>query len=113
MSEQAAGGDELPFRYGPRLAAGIERRWQERWAAEGTFYTPNPAGPLSDGFEPGREPFYGGAADHRGPGPDRQRGGPLNSYVTKRVEAASYIARGFITGGIAKGTNMLTQRKRR
>ena len=50
--------DEPPFRYGPRLAGEIERHWQERWAAEGTFYTPNPAGPLADGFVPGREPFY-------------------------------------------------------
>jgi leucyl-tRNA synthetase len=58
VSGEAAGGDELPFRYGARLAAGIERHWQERWAAEGTFYTPNPAGPLSAGFVPGREPFY-------------------------------------------------------
>ncbi len=57
MSAEAAAG-ELPFRYGPRLAAQIERHWQERWAAEGTFYTPNPVGPLAGGFVPGREPFY-------------------------------------------------------
>ena len=50
--------DEPPFRYGPRLAGEIERRWQQRWAAAGTFYTPNPVGPLADGFVPGREPFY-------------------------------------------------------
>jgi leucyl-tRNA synthetase len=58
VSEEAAAGDELPFRYGARLAGEIERHWQQRWAAEGTFYTPNPAGPLADGFVPGREPFY-------------------------------------------------------
>ena len=50
MSGEAAGGDELPFRYGARLAAGIERHWQERWAAEGTFYTPNPAASDPTGF---------------------------------------------------------------
>jgi leucyl-tRNA synthetase len=47
-----------PFRYDARLAGEIERRWQDRWAAEGTFHTPNPVGPLSGGFVPGREPFY-------------------------------------------------------
>jgi leucyl-tRNA synthetase len=50
--------EEGPFRYGARLAAEIERYWQDRWAAEGTFYTPNPVGPLSGGFVPGRQPFY-------------------------------------------------------
>ena len=38
-------------RYNAALAAEIERRWQDRWDAEGTFYTPNPTGPLSEGFE--------------------------------------------------------------
>ncbi len=52
--------EEGPFRYGPRLAGEIERRWQQRWAAEGTFHTPNPVGPLAGGFERvrGRTPFY-------------------------------------------------------
>jgi leucyl-tRNA synthetase len=50
--------EEDPFRYGPGLAAEIERRWQQRWAAEGTFHTPNPVGPLSGGFAAGRTPFY-------------------------------------------------------
>jgi leucyl-tRNA synthetase len=40
--------DELPFRYDAALAAGIEARWQDRWEAEHTFETPNPAGPLAD-----------------------------------------------------------------
>jgi leucyl-tRNA synthetase len=31
---------EFPFRYGPALATDIELRWQERWAAAGTFRTP-------------------------------------------------------------------------
>jgi leucyl-tRNA synthetase len=57
---EAAASDELPYRYGPRLAAEIERRWQQRWLADGTFHTPNPVGPLADGFERvrGRTPFY-------------------------------------------------------
>src|ERR1700761_9207607 len=60
MAEEAGPGEELPFRYGARLAAEIERHWQQRWLAEGTFHTPNPVGPLSGGFERvrGRTPFY-------------------------------------------------------
>jgi leucyl-tRNA synthetase len=38
-------------RYGAALAAEIEARWQDRWDAEGTFHTPNPTGPLSNGFD--------------------------------------------------------------
>ncbi len=38
-------------RYGAALAARIESAWQDRWDLEGTFYTPNPTGPLSDGFD--------------------------------------------------------------
>ena len=33
--------DTPPFRYGAALAADIERRWQDRWHAEGTFHTPS------------------------------------------------------------------------
>ena len=36
-----------PFRYGAEMAAEIEARWQDRWDAEGTFYSPNPTGPLA------------------------------------------------------------------
>ena len=39
-----------PFRYGARLAGEIESRWQDWWAANGTFDSPNPAGPLAAGF---------------------------------------------------------------
>src|SRR5881394_3460523 len=35
---------ESPFRYGPGLATDIELRWQERWAAAGTFRTPDAEG---------------------------------------------------------------------
>ena len=37
-----------PHRYTGALAREIELRWQDRWDAEGTFETPNPAGPLAD-----------------------------------------------------------------
>ncbi len=42
---------DLPtHRYDAALAQEMEARWQDRWEAEGTFHTPNPVGPLSDGF---------------------------------------------------------------
>jgi leucyl-tRNA synthetase len=47
--EQA--GDVPPHRYTPALAQRIELAWQDRWAAEGTFHTPNPTGRLSEGFD--------------------------------------------------------------
>jgi leucyl-tRNA synthetase len=37
-----------PFRYDAALATAIERRWQDRWAAEGTFHAPNPGEPGSE-----------------------------------------------------------------
>ena len=42
---------EPPFRYGARLAGEIELAWQDRWQAAGTFNSPNPVGPLADGFQ--------------------------------------------------------------
>jgi len=39
------------FRYSSDLAAQIEKRWQDRWDAEGTFEAPNPVGALA-GAEP-------------------------------------------------------------
>jgi leucyl-tRNA synthetase len=49
-----------PFRYGARLASEIESRWQDRWEADGTFDSANPAGPLAAGFSQmaGRRKFY-------------------------------------------------------
>jgi len=41
------GGDRPTHRYTGSLAQEIERRWQDRWDAEGTFEAPNPAGPLA------------------------------------------------------------------
>ena len=41
--------DDAPkFRYTGALAQEIELRWQDRWDAEGTYETPNPAGPLAE-----------------------------------------------------------------
>ncbi|MCU1604205.1 MAG: leuS [Modestobacter sp.] len=40
-----------PHRYTPALAKSIELAWQDRWEREGTFHTPNPTGPLSEGFD--------------------------------------------------------------
>ena len=41
-----------PFRYTAALANEIEKRWQDYWAANGTFRAPNPVGPLSDPSHP-------------------------------------------------------------
>ncbi len=35
------------YRYSSDLAGDIERRWQDRWEAEGTFEAPNPTGDLA------------------------------------------------------------------
>jgi leucyl-tRNA synthetase len=53
-------GSDNPFRYNARLAGEIEARWQRRWADDGTFASPNPAGPLAAGFDQmaGRTPCY-------------------------------------------------------
>jgi len=50
----------IQFRYDAELAGDIEARWQRRWAEDGTFWSPNPAGALSDGFDrlAGRAPLY-------------------------------------------------------
>jgi leucyl-tRNA synthetase len=40
--------DTPPFRYSAALARDIELRWQDWWDTNGTFETPNPAGPLGD-----------------------------------------------------------------
>ena len=62
MSEQVADAQttgEIPrFRYGAALANELEARWQDRWEAEGTYRAPNPTGPLSDGFDPGRQKLF-------------------------------------------------------
>src|SRR5690242_12072412 len=45
---EATSNDDGPkFRYTAALANELERRWQDRWEAEGTFEAPNPAGPLA------------------------------------------------------------------
>ena len=50
----------IRYRYDAALAGEIEAQWQRRWAEDGTFWSPNPAGPLADGFDrvAGRAPLY-------------------------------------------------------
>jgi leucyl-tRNA synthetase len=59
-AEQAADADAPAFRYGAALANRIELAWQDRWATEGTFRTPNPSGPWADpaGAAPRGEKVY-------------------------------------------------------
>ena len=56
----APGAATSPFAYNAKLASQIESRWQQRWADQGTFGSPNPVGPLSAGFEAvkGRRKFF-------------------------------------------------------
>jgi leucyl-tRNA synthetase len=52
--------DQPRWRYDARLAGEIERKWQDRWEADRTFWAPNPEGTLSEGFErfAGRPKYY-------------------------------------------------------
>ncbi len=43
--------DAPPYRYTAAVAGRIEAAWQDRWEREGTFRTPNPTGPLADGYD--------------------------------------------------------------
>ncbi len=43
-----AASDVPKYRYDARLANEIERRWQDRWERERTFWAPNPEGLLAD-----------------------------------------------------------------
>jgi leucyl-tRNA synthetase len=48
----ATRNDDVPaHRYDRALAQEIEARWQQRWDDDGTYRTPNPAGPLATGFD--------------------------------------------------------------
>jgi len=60
VAQRAQAEGEPPFRYGPRLAGEIESHWQARWREHGTFASPNPTGPLSEGFDEvkGLTPFF-------------------------------------------------------
>jgi len=53
------GADDAQFRYSAALAELIETKWQQIWAAHGTFEAPNPTGGLSDGsvMDPARKFF--------------------------------------------------------
>ncbi|GAB2684256.1 leucine--tRNA ligase [Nocardia thraciensis] len=42
------GDSDVPaHRYGPEQAGRIERKWQQQWEERGTFFAPNPVGPLA------------------------------------------------------------------
>jgi len=47
-----------PYRYTAALAGRIERKWQDYWETDHTFWAPNPTGDLADGFDPAREKLY-------------------------------------------------------
>jgi leucyl-tRNA synthetase len=47
-SESPTSESQHAFRYSGALAQEIELRWHDWWDANGTFHTPNPAGPLGD-----------------------------------------------------------------
>ncbi len=51
MSETRTTVEAPPNRYNAGLANQIESKWQDRWEADHTFWTPNPSGPLRDGFD--------------------------------------------------------------
>ncbi|QLY30926.1 leucine--tRNA ligase [Nocardia huaxiensis] len=42
----AAGGDVPAHRYNADLAGRVEKKWQQNWQERGTFFAPNPVGPL-------------------------------------------------------------------
>ena len=50
-STDLPGADTPPHRYTAALAGEIETAWQDRWEREGTFFSPNPVGDLSAGFD--------------------------------------------------------------
>jgi leucyl-tRNA synthetase len=50
-ARDASQDDQPPFRYDARLANEIEEHWQQYWQTAGTFNTPNPSGPLDQGFD--------------------------------------------------------------
>ena len=56
MSTPDSTADTPAHRYTGALAGVIEARWHGRWDAEGTFDTPNPAGPLADAAAVGSRP---------------------------------------------------------
>ena len=67
--------NDASFRYSAAVAEQIETKWQQRWADQGTFETPNPTGDLSDGsaLDPARKcyvmdmfPYPSGAGLHVG-----------------------------------------------
>jgi leucyl-tRNA synthetase len=76
MNTEATTGSTIGrYRYTTDLAGRIESKWQEIWAARGTFNVPNPVAGLSGGFGPGSDhklyildmfPYPSGAGLHVG-----------------------------------------------
>jgi leucyl-tRNA synthetase len=54
-SQPASPSNDTPHRYTAGLANDLEVKWQQRWATENTFTTPNPGQP---GFDASRPKFY-------------------------------------------------------
>ena len=63
-SAGTTGPGNTNFRYSSDLAAQIEKRWQDRWDAEGTFEAPNPVGDLA-GATPWETAAPGGTAGNK------------------------------------------------
>src|SRR5690242_753853 len=52
MTDPDTSNDIPQFRYTATMADDIERRWQDHWEENNTFYAPNPTGALSDPSHP-------------------------------------------------------------
>ena len=54
-ASKEGGASNAAFRYTARLADEIERRWQDRWDADGAFRAVNPG---DEGFDPDQRRFF-------------------------------------------------------
>jgi len=52
MTDPDTSNDIPQFRYTATMADDIERRWQDHWEENNTFYAPNPTGAMSDPDHP-------------------------------------------------------------
>ncbi len=51
MNNDTERADIPPHRYDAQLANALEGKWQDYWEQHRTFWTPNPSGPLREGFD--------------------------------------------------------------
>ena len=73
LAEETTDSD-FPFRYDAALANEIELKWQDKWDVDHTYYTPNPVGPMAEGFDSSKTkqfildmfPYPSGAGLHVG-----------------------------------------------